>query len=254
MKNLILIALAITAFSCSKKDEPVAVVNQNILYKTTRLVDEINYNTDGKRLVSIVDGLTRTEFTYDANNSINKVLTFGQNNLRNEAIHTYDPVTSNIIKSVYKTFGSARNFTNTITYNYSTPILSYRNEEIYTQSGITSTIINTGTLEFEGKNLVKNTYSEINTTNFLTETIVYDNKNNPFSNLLGFSKIPLDSENKIITNSATNNPFKRELINSTLNINDIYTYTYNDANYPISIKLFRNGNLDNTQSREFFYK
>ncbi len=250
MKNLIIIASVITAFSCSKKDEPVAVVNQNILYKTITALGETKYTTDGKKLFLINELFTRKELFFDANNSINKVTFSGIDNSTKEEFHTYDVTNGNIVKSVYKFYSILVNTLNIITYDNSKPVLSYRNEKTTPKDGITSTVIISGTLEFDGKNLIKNTFSELNTNNIKTENISYDNKVNPFSNLFGFSKILLDFDNHIIINSAANNPLRYEFKRG--NFIDIfnYVYTYNSDNYPIKTIINEQPSLNT----EFFYK
>lgn len=250
MKNLIFIALAIAAFSCSKKDEPAAVVNQNILYKTITAEGETKYTTDGKKLFLINELFTRKELYFDANNSIYKVNFSGIDNSTKEELHTYDATTGNIVKSVYKFYSILINTSNTIIYDYSRPILSYRNEKTTTIDGITSKKTISGTLEFEGRNLIKNTFSELNTNNIKTENISYDDKVNPFSNLFGFSKILLDFDNHIIINSAANNPLRYEYKRG--NFTDLFNYvhTYNSDNYPIKTIINEQPSL----TTEFFYK
>ena len=95
---------------------------------------------------------------------------------------------------------------------------------------------NSGQFEQIGENIIKlnsnNEIVEVTYNNLVggqdyIETYVYENRNNPFKNIIGFDKLYIFSKegnnHNVLNISRSNGTYYRE-----------YFYTYNDLNYPVS--------------------
>jgi len=97
-------------------------------------------------------------------------------------------------------------------------------------------------------NLIRNTSSDGG-----EHIISYDNKENPFKNIIGLQLISFDDE--IIF--SKNNPIKYESkYNSNSSGSILYTYEYKDNNYPSKVtEVYTSANDDNREpeTTEYFY-
>jgi hypothetical protein len=109
----------------------------------------------------------------------------------------------------------------------------------------TETINSTEKLFYSNGNVMKHIFTFISGTQFVsTSTYVYDEKNNPFKNVLG---------NSILQNNSINNElsvYRTSSQSGSTSISSTYTTTYNTANFPTK-RVYHSGNI--TATYEYFY-
>lgn len=93
-------------------------------------------------------------------------------------------------------------------------------------------------------NISKVEYLNQNNSISQTETYIYDNKNNPTKNIIGFSNGVWGSS------GLANNLIKKTISGTGINQITNYSYQYNNQNYPVS-QVSTTGN--STSSCQYFY-
>ena len=239
MKNLFYLFLAVTIFSCSSDSDESSDTNNNS--NNYKLVDTyqysyvnndpgssnfgnifediISYSYDGNKLLNISNDEFIVNYTYNEDNKISAVYypggdiaEFEYDNQGRISIYIYTDVDDyppgqpniNIANFVYNQDGSVVKIwqeEGRATYTY-----------LFDQNGNVTKVLSSD--DWDGN-------AELNYT--------YDNKNNPFKNILG---------NSFFVNIWFN-PFNISALNNNIitaeNENNIFFYTYDDDDYPISL-------------------
>lgn len=255
MKNIVLFlsVLVVLLTSCSED----TVVNQDtILLK--------------KYITTIANGNVSTHtITYNGN----KIVDLTQQETGNKSVYTY---TGNLITKVnsYNNIGSLTWSTNYF-YNRGNLIKIEKVSSLaptiigratYTHSSVSTidvvysdvnSITNEETIRtwsskyyFSNGNLIKKEIIDINNGNYYiaTNTYLFDSKNNPFKNVLGFNKIQEDDFN-VSTNNLIGGVLSNNQAGSTIRKN---SYLYNADDFPVERKVYSDENL--LLTTRFFYE
>ncbi|MES2575460.1 MAG: hypothetical protein V4572_10995 [Bacteroidota bacterium] len=221
-------ALALVLTSCSGDDSSSdsSPDSSTILLKKTILTD-----SEGEKTTVI--------YKYNGTKIVSELDNYGDG-----ILYTY---TGDLITKMEFKYDGIIEQTNTYSYTdgklttfvREDPIMDWGNKEVYTHNsdgsisvkeyigdGTTQTQLNsTGTINFFANGEV----SEITSSNNLTYKYVYDTKNNPFKNVLGFGKIAFVDG---IADGISHN-----MISETYGTEVTYTatYVYNSNNYPKTV-------------------
>lgn len=252
MKKIILFvsAFALLLTSCSSDDsdpEPAAPTG-TLLTKIIETYDDgsietsnITYN--GNKIVSMitVEYNEKTIFTYTGD-LITKEEFFVDDIIDETFVYEYD-TNQRLIKST-KTYISSMEVDN-FTYN-SNNTVSF----VTTSAGNT---IASGTIYFDGNQPYKKELSEISGTSVYntTEEDIYDDKVNPFSSVVGFSKIQIACPSYIRGyNGIPNNSieFKRNGVTDWTSV-----YTYNSNNMPATEVYTEINHPDYNSTLQYIY-
>jgi hypothetical protein len=271
-------ALCIVLFalvSCTKNDTPPVTENPTGLILPKKLIIKqdseiriLNITYDGNKIVEAKNEIEKTVFTYTGdlvtreisykNNAVfeDRKYVYENNKLKTEIIKGINtsPFTGNPIVTTYE---YTQNSNGTIT------------REIYdtdTVTGVVTKLGNIYTLTVENGNLVK----DISTSEFgdvleiFTTTFIYDNKNNPYKNILGFDKLNYTRDFHRTTNNLLKETrvftFKYNSPNAIIrpaisDINTTYDFKYDANGYPMEEKknfIDRNG-VPKTNTTEYSY-
>ena len=231
MKKILLLSVLVI-FSCSGGDD--SVYNNSSDYKLvdtiniswidnetdppTQYQDNLTYNYDGNKLLNITNGIYINNYTYNDNNQISAVYRsagdyaeFEYDNQGRISIYTYTDVDDNppgqpgidVANFVYNQDGSAVQTWQGQGDNQPDFIYSFD------QNGNVTTVINADNSEMY---------------------YTYDNKNNPFKNILGNGFFINQWFNALYYIPALNNN-----VITAENENNIFFYSYDEDDYPISI-------------------
>jgi len=246
--STILFLLSISLISCSS-DNSESKNNSQLIRKIVSVSNGNSYETtfsyDGNKLNEVLNGTNKLEYTY-VNNNITSVKRYSINLLQSETLLEYDSQerVSSELYIDYLTSTSEKTF---YTYNNNNTV------SLQKYFGDISSQPNTGSTGTIYNNVNGETYS---IENFyqgnLSSKIVwtYDNKNNPFKNIIGYNKQPTIL-GKFFNNITTEN-FDSS---NTLTSNSTFNYTYNQNNFPQSCvqDFYNNGVLLSTTSINYFY-
>jgi uncharacterized lipoprotein YehR (DUF1307 family) len=252
MKKIILtLAIQFVLNACSKDDsstETPLADNSVVLLK--KLVTKNNINTDvstsemtydGNKIVQMTSSHGKIVYTYTGN-LITKTETSTTNSTaKQQTVYTYE--SDKLISSLFSTVNQIPSVTSKIDYTYNSDnTISYIETEKTNINGIRTTITS-GKLYFSNGNLVKKESQQGDATSGITNSSVeylYDTKNNPFNNVLGYNKLlesEMGSNNLLKTtgkSSYTLNGVTTQNGDSVQN----YNYTsYNDKGYPLELKI-----------------
>jgi hypothetical protein len=262
MKKIILtLATLFLLNACSKDDSSIAetpssdngpVLLRKIAEKNpnggTITPGEITY--DGTKIVQSTTGIYKSVYTYTGN-LITKIQYYkaASSTTYQQTVYTYEGEKLKLATTTGITFGTPVSFTQKKEYTYNTDnSISYSDTTTYDSSSF-GTIIFTGKLYYSNGNLIKKEIESGDTTSGLNKSIItyeYDTKNHPQKNILGFDKLFIDNI------SYTNNLLNSKAVSSTTLDNvttnngttwQVYTYKYNDANYPTEQTSKFNGSL-----------
>ncbi len=248
-KNLFLSSLIFLSLSCSStNDETIPGDPPYPILVTKAIVygDVYTIKYDGVKILeeSNADGSNKFVYTYTGN-AISQIKDYSNGSLRSTADFTYDNEKLINVKEVSTTLGSntINSETRTYTYPNSTTIncTLIRN---YTFAGNSQTDKSIIVYTVKNGDIIssKETYYHNNVlAGNVSETYTYDEKNNPYKNVLGFDKIELYNP----WTSNDNLSGKKNLVLFT-NANTptgsagssykiVYTTSYNDKNYPNQI-------------------
>jgi len=240
MKKIIcFLSLSMVLASCSSDDSTETVENNNPALFVTKTVEDMNtatpyttlYTYNGNKIVSALDEVGDGYFYTYTGDLITKVENKEDGEVTETEFYTYDAqqrlstylVLNEEFESGYK-FVYAYNLDGTVT------ISQYRGT-MTSQPNLHAT----STAFFENGEVVKITSSVE-----MTLLYTYDDKNNPFKNVLGYSKISYDDTSALgmSHNVTTSNDFfgPNEDVDTT-------TYTYNIFNYPVT-ETFRGSTIN----------
>ncbi|WP_223678718.1 hypothetical protein [Flavobacterium hibisci] len=245
MKKILFLfgALAFALTSCSSDDDSSGSSDLVLLKKeisTDSDGDKVitNYAYDGNKIVKItVDGstdgvyftytgnlITKMEFKYDGDvEQINKY-EYDSNNLLISFVMT-EPLEEYGFKEVYKyeTDGSIT-------------VTTFRGDDV-----AQTTANGTRKITFTAGEITK-----ITSTDSPSRSYTYDDKNNPFKNILGYDKISfVEGEASGIVHNIVS---EKDLDNNE--VTSSYVFTYNAANYPTKVTESEEGE---TATVEYFY-
>jgi len=229
--------VAITTTSCKKKDEPANSPGNNNLAKVVKIeyndyLANISYNSNGTiskiETSGIATPAVNYNFTYN-NNKISEVTAGSQT----KWVYTY---TLDLVTKI-----ELKNNTNQVLrryeYTYANNLLTEIKEYTW-QSATNATLVpetKTAFYRNTAGNITKTEYYDYlnNTWVKADESIAvsFDNKNNTITHLEFFPYLPTN-------NFTKNNPTKIEIKSSTGTLleTELYEYTYNASNNPITRK------------------
>lgn len=230
MKKIILFvsAFALLVTSCSSDDSDPAPVTPTATM-LTKIIETYDNGT-----------IETSDFLYNGNKIVSHISDYGD-----KTIYTYtgDLITKeeffidDILDEtfVYEYDTNQRLIKSTKTYTFSIEVDDFTYNSNNTVSFVTTSAGNTiasGTIYFDGNQPYKKELSEISGTSVYntTEEDIYDDKVNPFSSVVGFSKIQIACPSYIrgyvgIPNNSIE--FKRNGVTDWTSV-----YTYNSNNMP----------------------
>jgi hypothetical protein len=281
MKKILLLSMVLAVFvtSCSKDNavEPVVVVEpvdpNSILVKSIIVKDASNsvvqsntFTYNGKKLYRMVDKSNyTTEFFYSENGNGTRIIKLQESNSNNALSKNVD--------YIYLANGKMDEISQTLTrsgyldkyrykFDYSTinnGYVSYTSFFSTTSGGVFLPEITgeSGKIYFNGENVSKvESTDNTNLQSNKTYNIIYDTKNSPFKNVIGFQAIS-DYDYiflyKVNLSSKINNiiDFRRPSYNSsgavTNTFVDSYSYNFNEYNFPKTASIAKE-NLANNNS------
>lgn len=265
MKKIILLfSLTILSFvSCTKsEDTPLAIPTPSnpiasVLckkYITTNtvsgLVTTTNITYSGNKIAEINTGTNKQVFTYSGD-LITKRETFNSNVLSRITDYTYN--SDGILVSTLK-FTTGNPNKSKVAYTHNTNgTINFIESSINISTSV-ETIGNSGMLTVLNSNIIKKESQTPvlngNSSGFIL-LFEYDNKNQPFKNVIGFSKLldlPDNGQNNLI--KTTSNSSNNGVTNPSSSIT-IANFTYNSDNYPTETIGFFNGAQESTT--QYFY-
>lgn len=248
-KNLFLSSLIFLSLSCSSTDVEDGGPDPQYPFLVTKAIvdgDVYTIKYDGVKILeeSNTAGTSKFVYTYTGN-VITQIKDYSNGSLSTTTDFTYDNDKLINVKKVGITFGSNTTNTETRTYTYpnSTTINCSRIRN-YTFAGNPYTDKSDIVYTVKGEDVIslKETYYHNNVlAGNLTETYAYDDKNNPYKNVLGFDKIELynywtsndnlSSKKNLVLFTNANTPTSSASSSYKL----VYTTSYNDKNYPNQI-------------------
>ncbi len=292
MKKLFVLFVSFTALSlnsCSKKDASIANPIETVFLpkkiiniessgsNTTSDTTTITYN--GNKIATYTNSDDdKLIFTYTGD-LITKVDEYSGATLTNQSIYNY--VNNKLITET-----TIRNYVNTTTgvttvsknkavYTYNTDgTIIIENYIVDNTTGVETKNNNISVVKtLANGNLVKVSASTTNTYSFGTEnitniytflnTLEYDNKNNPYKNILGLSQVFLNKEFSMnnCTKETSLTKYTTNGVTETPPLDSIdYIYTYNSDNYPTeekySSQYFNSNNVAaiKTHITKYFYE
>jgi len=250
-KILFTLAIALATLTSCESDlvsaPPSDSINDGVLLKKTIETSgdgstlTLDYTYEGNKLISIVgsDGYSEN-FTY-IGGLITRVDEFETGVLDSYVIYEYDS-SDRLIKSTI-TFSSGNEQVSIFTHN--------------TDGTVTEVIdaISEFTHTFTGGNRIG--YESLTEGGGYNYSFTYDDKNGPLKNILGYLEYSIDSG---FSDSFTNNTLSSTETTGTISLeytdNFTNTYTYNSANYPVTLtNVFNPGTAsEETTSTEYFYE
>jgi hypothetical protein len=248
MKKLICLfsAFALVFTSCSSDDTPVIttpVDTSGIL--VTRIIetydDNSTYTTEyvysGNKIVSASGSDGYEMFTYTGN-LITKIEFFLSDNTLDQ-VETYSYDSSDRLISLVRVYPTETSWGDKQTYTYNTNgtiSVSFYSGNYTSQTNLDRT----GEITFLNGEISQITTSDGNTDNY-----TYDNKINPFKNVLGFNKFYFIDA---LTDGNLNNV--TEMTSSTIGGSYVNSYTYNANNFPLTCESVSS---QETILEEYFY-
>lgn len=227
-------AIALVFTSCSKDDDSGVDEAENILLKKTILTEGGNTETydwtyDGNKLVSNIsnDG-SKLLYTYTGD-LLTKIEEFDGASLEFTTNYFYN--NGKLVSMEEISTGSSQKERTDYTYN-SDGTVSFTKYSIVIATNATSTI-NNGKLFFANNNVIKR--EEISTYSTITTTYLYDDKKNPFMNVVGLDKLfdePRSSKNNVVKETEVVENTSGGTTNTYITTN---VYTYNASGYPITV-------------------
>ncbi|WP_374444437.1 hypothetical protein [Epilithonimonas sp.] len=250
MKKLIFLSsVLLLNLACNSDDD-----NTDTNEEAPVLVTKINYDGnifnlkyDGTKIVEVSNttDADKTAYTYTGNliNQIKEYDSTGK--LYSTTDLTYENDRLVYTKENGITSGSNASYTKTFTYSYPnattvncTRIYNYtfNNQLMTIKDEIVYTISNDNIIAEKDKYWVNNVYN-----GEITNNISYDNKKQPFDNILGFDKIRIyNYEETESILGGRNNPITKSHTNVTVNsgttsYREEYSNTYDSKNYPTQV-------------------
>ncbi|WP_312769803.1 hypothetical protein [Epilithonimonas sp.] len=249
-KNIFLSSLIFLSLSCSSSndDETIIVDPQYPILVTKAIVDGDVYivKYDGIKILeeSNSDGSNKFVYTYTGN-FITQINDYSNGSLRSTADFTYDGDKLINVKEVSITSGSNTTSTKTLTYTYpNSTTINCTQIRNYTFAGNSQTDKSDIVYTVKDGDVIssKEKYYHNNVlAGNLTETYTYDDKNNPFKNILGFDKMELynpwasndnlSGKKNLVLFTNANTPTN----SASSSYKIMYTTSYNNKDYPNQI-------------------
>lgn len=256
------LALVLTSCSSDENQEDNVVLPKTIKYSSVEFPEENSSYVstyDGNKIVSVKDEAGRTDYTYEGFQIVKEI--------------NYDTESGKDIISdirIYKyTNGKLSESTYSEGFSTEFPNGEYRNRYVYThnadgtvkkeyyqtnRAGVETKTSRVEVLTFANGNLVKSIETDSESGNVFTAVYEYDNKNNPFKNILGFNLLidhsegegSVSSVNNVVKytatfeNGGTPNVYKREII-------------YNANDYPSKTTHYKNDGTTINVTNEYTY-
>ena len=244
MKKLLYLfsAIALTLASCSSEDDSNNISDVLVTKIIETYEDNSTYTTEyvysGTKLVSSTDSDGEYQlFTYTGN-LITKIEYFlSDDTLDQVETYTYD--SSDRLISFVRVFPTDTDWGNKETYTYNTNgtiSVNYYSGDYNSQTNLDQT----GVITF-----LNGEISQIATSDGNTDDYTYDNKNNPFKNVLGYNKIFFTDA---LTDGVVNNIVT--MTSSTTGGSYVNTNTYNSNDFILTSESVSSVE---TISSEFFY-
>lgn len=262
-KKLIIYFIIITGFQLSCKSQ----INNETPILVTKITNNdfssITFKYDENKLVETEDGELKSVYSYTGN-LITQIKDYHDTELIKTADFNYNKVGKLImikVSGIDEYVGPKTPFTETYTLDYPssnliecTIIRSYH----YIEESVTDTIQTRYTLEkgniILSQDLYKNNDSELK----LSQSYIYDNKNNPYQNILGYDKIrvytsytydeSLTGNNNVLSYEIYQEDVPRDVYGSSAS----FKIVYNEDNFPIQI-LSKIYNRDGVASNGIVY-
>lgn len=256
MKNLLYLFLVTSLFltSCSRSDRAstntesdvlVLKVSKTYLEDGSTESDIITYN--GKKIVRATSSTGGYSlFTY-VGDLISKIETFNANNtLSQRQTFSYN---SNglLVSSITLDFEFSKEFQENYVYNtdgtiavsgfqgdLGSQVNANRNSVVTLVNGEVSTYVNTNSITAETS----------------TTTYIFDTKNSPFKNVIGFDKLKFINFEDI---QGAHNVLSQSYTSPTINYVINRVYTYNSLNYPILETETRTGSPNSNVTTQYIY-
>ena len=244
MKKLLYLfsAIALTLASCSSEDDSNNISDVLVTKIIETYEDNSTYTTEyvysGTKLVSSTDSDGEYQlFTYTGN-LITKIEYFlSDDTLDQVETYTYD--SSDRLISFVRVFPTDTDWGNKETYTYNTNgtiSVNYYSGDYNSQTNLDQT----GVITF-----LNGEISQIATSDGNTDDYTYDNKNNPFKNVLGYNKIYFTDA---LTDGVVNNIVT--MTSSSTGGSYVNTNTYNSNDFILTSESVSSVE---TISSEFFY-
>ncbi len=264
LKHILLFTSCITFFACStesstseEEETNDSTLLKKIVYDigtADEYTETLNYN--GNKLTSVDYGdNSKNVYTYDDDNYLVKDEYFNEGTLEASVALEYnsDDNIASYTETFFESSGlSDRQYKKMFTYNNDGTVTNevYIN---YSNSGFE--LSRTETIILDGGNIV-----EISDGEGYSISYTYDDKNGAFKNIHAIEILNILSENEFgaLLYGNTNN-IASEIESDTSisdNYNNIYEYTYNENNYPITcIYTAQYGDQeDDVETIEYFYE
>lgn len=245
LSRLVLL-LTVTLLSCSKDgdlptDSTSQILPKRINFIENTSIDKVGKDTyftyNGNKIVSdIYDGKSKNIYTYTGD-LITKVESYDYDKLTYTMDYTY---TNGKLTSIKEQEPSYPSVTTNFIHNTDGTIS-------YSSNGNGK-----GKLTFKDGNQIENASEGDNG----TETYEYDNKNNPFKNVLGVSALLFNyKERGAHLNAAKNNYIKRtDIYNGTTSILSTSIITYDTNGYPVVDNENNEGLTGEYASYKYYYE
>lgn len=219
--SLVVLFLTSCSSDSESSDEPLLLLKK-IVTVSNDSSRTISFTYNGTKLNTIeLDGFV-LQHTYSGNKIVN-VKRYSGEMLEGETFYEYDNlgrVSSELFVYYVSDFSQKKIYTynsnNTISYQ----MLS-GDQFTQTPNGY-SGLINQGT---NGEVLKVEVFNQ--GVIFNTDVYTYDTKNSPYKNIVGYDKLPINTDK--IFNVLTSKNFN---VNQEINTNSIFDYTYNSNNFP----------------------
>lgn len=262
-KKLIIYFIIITGFQLNCKSQINNETPVLVTKITTNELGSINFKYDENKLVETEDSELRSVYSYTGN-LITQIKDYQDTMLIKTADFNYNKVGKLItikVSGIDKYVGPNTPFTESYTLDYPssnliecTLIRSYHHfEEL-----VTDTIQTRYTLEKGNIILSQDSYKNNGTEFKLSQSYIYDDKNNPYLNILGYDKIRvytsyaydelLTGNNNILSYEIYQEDVPRDIYGSSASFNIVY----NDDDFPMQI-LSKTYNRDGVVSNSIVY-
>lgn len=247
-KNICLLCLSLLFLSSCSSDSNQSTASQDDVLVKEVWTDDNPYPNhfiyNGKKIVSANCNGEEKSYTYTGN-LITKIQTFNNGNglgygLRMEDLFTYD-ASERLTEHVFKSIPDANNVDHTITttfvYNSNNTISAVKTIGYPTLAF--SYVAETRLIHLSGTTVISEDTSVYDTTGSFVYSYItnynYDNKNNPFKNVIGYHEIAL-AEEYVFCFEHLRYLHNIVATQQIPNIGDMITatYTYNSLNFPLT--------------------
>ncbi|RXR18452.1 hypothetical protein EQG63_09300 [Flavobacterium amnicola] len=248
MKKIMAYVLCVFVLSTSCSSDEVST--NNYLPPTTSKVikliktknrdssNETYYNYEGNKLISITNNynLEKVEITYEGNYITEVIKRDNLGQIQYET--TYEYSNGKLSKRTQNEISTNNIIEEYLSYSLANSVIIIRAFQS-TNGGTTFSLLDQSKLSLNSNRDVISKdydYDSANDSYNATVTFEYDNKNNPFKNVVGLDKIKYMSVGyEVQARSTINNEMRLyDVQNGTAIEHSVKHYSYNSNNYPIS--------------------